>query len=367
MLMRLLSIVVMSASILLCHGKVHAQSSSYGPEGSGGIILPTATPTVIPPAATPTPVPRNRVCQNDPEIEVQCGPGTNVGVNYKVMCTSIEELFRAMNIVAPAWIPYWREVENWIPWIDLGGEVRLVTNWRTAQNPSQYTYGATGDFWSDINPLYDPATGNLVRSGNDNRNVSHCVTRTGLLCGCGRNNDDGCFPPGVAITMADGRTKLVEDVVAGDLLWNPVTKAPVKVLQIVEGPEKRPLVRITTENTSLTTSQEHPVRVATSGQSPLVRVAAVPHDQSTPESPWRVQQARSIKIGDQIQLSSGETSRVTSVNEIPAEEGLYVINFVLEGAADDTEARMLVADGVVTGDLVVQQRLARQNNNSYSK
>lgn len=364
--MRYLSTLIVFVAMACHHEVVHAQSSSYGPEGAGHVAaLPTATPTLPPPVATPTPVPLNRVCQNDPEVEVQCGPGTNVGVNYKVMCTSVEELFRAMNIVAPAWIPYWREVENWIPWIDLGGEVRLVTNWRTAQDPSQYTYSRTGYFWSDINPLYDPATGALIRSGNDNRTVSHCVTRTGLLCGCGRNNDDGCFPPGVAISMADGSSKLVEDVVAGDLIWNPVQKRAVKVLQIVEGPEKRPLVKITTDSTSLTTSQEHPIRVASPAEGGFVQVSTLSHDPPNQGALWSVQQARAVKVGDRIELSSGETSRVTSVSEVPAEEGLYVINFVLEGTADDEDARMLVADGVVTGDLVVQQRLARQKKGTH--
>jgi hypothetical protein len=167
--------------------------------------------------------------------------------------------------------------------------------------------------------------------------------------------------------MADGRSKLVEDVIAGDLLWNPVKKAPTKVLQIVEGPEKRSLIKIATEDTSITTSQEHPIRVAITSENSLVRVSAQSKDLAEPNSKWKVQQARDIKVGDSVQLSSGQTSRVTSVAEVPAEEGLYVINFILEGAADDADARMLVADGVVTGDLVVQQRLARQNKDSNSK
>jgi hypothetical protein len=364
--MKLLPTLLLITSLILFQGTVSAQSSSSGPEGTGGLILPTATPTVVAPTPTPTPVPRNRVCQS-PDVQIQCGPNNNLGVNYKVMCTSIEELFRAMNITDPQWVPYWRDVENWIPWIDLGGQVRLVMNWRTAQNPSQYTYSGAGYFWTHINPLIDPVTGAILRDGNDNRNVSHCVTQTGLLCGCGRNNDDGCFPPGVAITMADGRSKLVEDVIAGDLLWNPVKKAPTKVLQIVEGPEKRSLIKIATEDTSITTSQEHPIRVAITSENSLVRVSAQSKDLAEPNSKWKVQQARDIKVGDSVQLSSGQTSRVTSVAEVPAEEGLYVINFILEGAADDADARMLVADGVVTGDLVVQQRLARQNKDSNSK
>ncbi len=39
---------------------------------------------------------------------------------------------------------------------------------------------------------------------------------------------DGCFPPGVKITMADGSLRKIEDVRAGDLVRNARTGTPSK-------------------------------------------------------------------------------------------------------------------------------------------
>ena len=161
--------------------------------------------------------------------------------------------------------------------------------------------------------------------------------------------------------MADGNTKLVEDVVAGDFIWNPVKKAPRKVLQIVEGPEKRPLITVRTAQNTLSMSQEHPVRVVDQTSQPLLRVALNSPRSDKSDSSWKIQQAKDLRVGSIIQLASGDPAEITSVEQTPAEEGLYVINFVLEGNPDDVTERMLVADGIVTGDLVLQQRLAKGN------
>ena len=64
---------------------------------------------------------------------------------------------------------------------------------------------------------------------------------TCYICGCFRA--EGCFAPGVKITMADGSLRKIEDVRAGDMVRNAKTGAPVKVRQVIEGPEALPLIR----------------------------------------------------------------------------------------------------------------------------
>jgi hypothetical protein len=80
---------------------------------------------------------------------------------------------------------------------------------------------------------------------------------TCFVCGCFRV--EGCFPPGVKLTMADGSLRNIEDVRAGDTVRNAKTGAPAKVRQVIEGPETLPLIRFGFDGTTVTTSQAHPV------------------------------------------------------------------------------------------------------------
>ena len=73
---------------------------------------------------------------------------------------------------------------------------------------------------------------------------------------------EGCFAPGVKITMADGSLRNIEDVRAGDMVRNAKTGAPVKVGKVIEGPEALPLIRFGFDGTTVTTSQAHPVLTA---------------------------------------------------------------------------------------------------------
>ena len=58
---------------------------------------------------------------------------------------------------------------------------------------------------------------------------------TCYICGCFRT--EGCFAPGVKITMADGSLRNIEYVRAGDMVRNAKTGASVKVAKVIEGPE----------------------------------------------------------------------------------------------------------------------------------
>jgi hypothetical protein len=158
--------------------------------------------------------------------------------------------------------------------------------------------------------------------------------RSCFICGLVRDKK-GCFPPGVLITMGDGRTtKKVEDIAAGDMVWNPVLKKASKVLKVSEGPERKALVQVKAGHLSVTMSREHPVAVS---------------------SGWK--QAQEVKPGDVVRDAHGLSHTVAQVSDLPSPAGLTVINFVLErsGTADDG---LLLADGMVVGDLLVQRELA---------
>ena len=152
---------------------------------------------------------------------------------------------------------------------------------------------------------------------------------TCFICGCFRA--EGCFPPGVKITMADGSLRNIEDVRAGDMVRNAKTGAPVKVGKVIEGPEALPLIRFGFEGTTVTTSQAHPVLTA-AGLKP----------------------ANQLKKGDTVFDAQGNPHPLTILETLPIEEGQRVINVNLDAASSDADERLLISDGIITGDIVLQ-------------
>ena len=149
------------------------------------------------------------------------------------------------------------------------------------------------------------------------------------ICGCFR--EIGCFAPGVKITMADGSLRNIEDVRAGDSVRNAKTGAAVKVGKVIEGPEALPLIRFGFEGTTVTTSQAHPVLTAT-GLKP----------------------ANELKKGDTVFDAQGNPHSLTILETLPLEEGQRVINVNLDAASSDAGERLIISDGIITGDIVLQ-------------
>ena len=150
-----------------------------------------------------------------------------------------------------------------------------------------------------------------------------------FICTCIRLS--GCFPPGVKITMADGSLRNIEDIRADDLVRNAKTGAPVKVGRVIEGPEALPLIRFGFDGATVTTSQAHPVLTA-AGLKP----------------------ANQLTKGDTVFDAQGNPHPVTILERLPIEEGQRVINVDLAAASSDTNERLLISDGIITGDLVLQ-------------
>ena len=152
---------------------------------------------------------------------------------------------------------------------------------------------------------------------------------TCYICGCYRA--EGCFAPGVKITMADGSLRKIEDVRAGDIGAKREDGRPVKVGQVIEGPEALPLIRFGFDGATVTTSQAHPVLTA-AGLKP----------------------ANELKKGDTIFDAQGNPHALTILEMLPIEEGQRVINVNLDAASSDADQRLIVSDGIITGDIVLQ-------------
>lgn len=145
----------------------------------------------------------------------------------------------------------------------------------------------------------------------------------------------GCFPPGVRVVLGDGSsTKSVEDVRAGDMLWNPVIKKGFRVKTISQGPEKKDLIVVHAGGVTLRMTSEHPV-VTLKG----------------------LKQAGQLVRGDILRDASGKDAVIDAITLEPVSAGLTVINFILEGGGSEHDG-LLVADGLMVGDLTIQRRLA---------
>ena len=100
---------------------------------------------------------------------------------------------------------------------------------------------------------------------------------------------------------------------------------------MIEGPEALPLIRFGFDGTTVTTSQAHPV---------LTAVGLKPANQ--------------LKKGDTIFDARGNPHPVTILETLPIEEGQRVINDDLVAPSSDANEHLLISDGIITGDIMLQ-------------
>lgn len=153
-----------------------------------------------------------------------------------------------------------------------------------------------------------------------------------VIISCVRSS--GCFDPKTKIAMADGSSKKVEDISAGDLLLNPISKAAVKVKRVIEGPEKAPLVDIAIGDMHLRVSELHPV-----------------------ETLAGVKKAVELSSSDSVMGADGKFHKVSSLERPPVAPRQRVVNFELDVSSSRPEDHMVLSEGIVTGDFTLQNSL----------
>lgn len=154
---------------------------------------------------------------------------------------------------------------------------------------------------------------------------------SGYVC----RNNDGCFDELTKIRMADGTDRLVTQLKMGEFVYNPVTGKPSKITKLTIGPELKPLLNVTIGNSTVRVTDSHPFMT---------------------KRGWMT--AKQLREGDEV-LSGDKQFR--SVRKVTlGESGRTVANLALEGPADRPELHYVLADGVVTGDLVIQNLLQAQ-------
>lgn len=160
----------------------------------------------------------------------------------------------------------------------------------------------------------------------------------GYVC----RNNDGCFDELTKIRMADGSDRLITALRKGEFVWNPVTNKPSKITKLTIGPESKPLLHVTIGDSTVRVTDSHPFMTRRG---------------------WVV--ARDLRQGDEA-LASGKKFMPVGKIELGA-AGRTVVNLALEGPANQYDLHYVLADGVVTGDLVIQNMLTPRADAAQSK
>jgi hypothetical protein len=156
------------------------------------------------------------------------------------------------------------------------------------------------------------------------------ITRNnaGYVC----RNNDGCFDAQTKIRMADGSDRLITDLKLGERVFNPLTKQPAKIVKLTIGPENKPLLQVSIGGSTVRVTDTHPFMT---------------------KQGWVA--AKRLKKGELVLAASGQYVPVDGVTL--GSSGRIVANLALEGSAADSDKHYVLADGVVTGDLVIQNML----------
>lgn len=150
----------------------------------------------------------------------------------------------------------------------------------------------------------------------------------------------GCFAVGTRIRLEDGSEKPIDQLNGSESVWNPVTQKGQAIRHMTRGPEKLPLFRI----------QSHGREVLVTGTHPFAtRRGVVP--------------AFQLEAGEEIQSVTGEWEKVDSIQmQAPSDNPPVVWNLELEGPDDDPKSHFVEANGLVTGDLLLQNQLQGKGN-----
>ncbi len=148
----------------------------------------------------------------------------------------------------------------------------------------------------------------------------------------------GCFALSTKIKLFDGGEKLAVNVEKGDRLLNPITKKSVTVSEVVYGPEENiGLIMVGVGENNVKVTTQHPF-----------------------ETQRGLKSAADLTINDKILTSVGKYEKLTTLKVLPPVKNQRVINFIVSSNSKKPRDHMLLADGVVTGDLYLQRKLSRQ-------
>jgi hypothetical protein len=144
----------------------------------------------------------------------------------------------------------------------------------------------------------------------------------------------GCFKEGTRILTNLGY-KNVEALTKNDLIVNPKSGKLMKIKKVVFGPEKINLIKfVISSGVTLNVTTKHPMLT----------------DRG-------IIKAKDVSKNDKLKIQDGSFEAINSIEEIKISTNSNVHNLELDVVGDKFEDHLVIADGVITGDLFVQQKL----------
>jgi hypothetical protein len=164
--------------------------------------------------------------------------------------------------------------------------------------------------------------------------------------------------------MADKSQKLARDVKGDESIWNPALQRAVKIKGIWVGPEKPVMYQFTAGEYQLTVTDKHPMLVlakeapskfdVVTSALPNIDLYSAASKSSSKINSFVVRQARHLKVGDQMFNSEGKIVSISAIKETKLPDTEKVYHFDLEGDAKDPLQHLLVADGLISGDGILE-------------
>jgi hypothetical protein len=174
-------------------------------------------------------------------------------------------------------------------------------------------------------------------------NSSDCYALASLKQ-ASRRDHSGCFAMSTNIRMADGKDRPIALLKKGDRVLNPITGKAVPIIRVIEGPEAKPMLEIGYKNAKVSVTEKHPFLTKNG-----------------------LKAAKDLKKGEQVLGVDGKFHPVTTFNVLPIDPAQVVRNITLGDMSTDPIAHMVLADGVVTGDLYLQMSLEKSIMSTASK
>jgi hypothetical protein len=140
-----------------------------------------------------------------------------------------------------------------------------------------------------------------------------------------------CFDQDTPVRLASGETARASDLVAGDEIWDPVSKTATRIERVIQGPEAgETLYRLGDGAGSVLFTAGHPLMTR---RGPTL--------------------ARQVAVGDELMDADGQWRRITVARTAPGDPTRRVYNFVLAGPHPD--GHWLTAGGFAAGDYTLQE------------
>jgi hypothetical protein len=145
----------------------------------------------------------------------------------------------------------------------------------------------------------------------------------------------GCFADDTMITLGDGKTqKRITALTERDLVWNPMTRRAQAIARMTRGPENIPMLEVQIEGKTVRVTGTHPFPT-----------------QQGPKAAFE------LREGDRVRTDKGTLGVIQKITNVPVPDKAPIVwNLELEGG-EDLRDHYVLANGVVTGDLLIQTRL----------